>query len=441
MQGPDRSNLSTFLQGISYQTRNDLGDLEKRLTAAINNAMTFGEVHPGTRIQVKLESIGSCLIQGLSEIYTRYFGYKEDGVFVEIGAFDGEQYSNTCGLADLGWSGLYIEPVVKFFNQCRKRHIKNVEVDVLNLAVGDFNGEVIIYLADAWSTTSQRALANYKRIGWWKGKGEEDLIQMVTLNRLLDTYHILPGFDLLTIDVEGSEWDVVKSFDIDYWRPQMVIIELHDVSLKYEPIRDEALQVVGFFAQHGYRIVYKDLGNTIYVADELERRASMRLDLKAFFRNSPDGYCVLRMSDNFPQYLLGGDLDILCVDMESFSEYVQRFGEMYPEMEFRSRKTPSGHIHVDAYVEGKLHFRFDLVNSLQSYKKLTVSDKMLEAIMDGRVLRQDVWVPDDQFDLALRYMEYVEYIDERPDKIKHQHYVELHPDVDYWSVLRRYTNL
>ena len=44
------------------------------------------------------------------------------GTFVEIGAYDGESFSNTSFLADLGWNGLYVEPVPKFAALCRARH-------------------------------------------------------------------------------------------------------------------------------------------------------------------------------------------------------------------------------------------------------------------------------------------------------------------------------
>lgn len=208
--------------------------------------------------------MGDCRISGLEEIYLQHWGYKADGVFVEIGAYDGSSWSNTCGLADIGWTGLYIEPVEASFKRCQERHAGNL-VQVLNYAVGNSAGEVEIHLGGPFSTISEKALANYKRLGWWKGEGELAMVQMITLDELLATYDIAPEFDLLVIDVEGYEWEVIRGFKIDHWRPQMVIIELHDASPKYECIRDECLRIVDFFARHAYSPVYKDLGNTVYV--------------------------------------------------------------------------------------------------------------------------------------------------------------------------------
>ncbi|MCX8505445.1 MAG: hypothetical protein ORN98_02375, partial [Alphaproteobacteria bacterium] len=52
-----------------------------------------------------------CQIKDLAKHYENLFGKKDKGVFVEIGAFDGQEVSNTAGLADLGWRGVYVEPV------------------------------------------------------------------------------------------------------------------------------------------------------------------------------------------------------------------------------------------------------------------------------------------------------------------------------------------
>ena len=43
-------------------------------------------------------------------LFDKYFSNKKDGVFIEIGADDGVQYSNTLFYENLGWTGLCIEP-------------------------------------------------------------------------------------------------------------------------------------------------------------------------------------------------------------------------------------------------------------------------------------------------------------------------------------------
>ncbi len=64
--------------------------------------------------QKKMEYVSQCgqdkfLIENL-------FKGKKNGIFVEIGAFDGIKYSNTYNLeVDYGWAGLCIEPIPEQF--------------------------------------------------------------------------------------------------------------------------------------------------------------------------------------------------------------------------------------------------------------------------------------------------------------------------------------
>ena len=45
----------------------------------------------------------SCQIPYLHHLYSRFLGDRADGVFVEVGAYDGVFVSNTWGLAERGW--------------------------------------------------------------------------------------------------------------------------------------------------------------------------------------------------------------------------------------------------------------------------------------------------------------------------------------------------
>src|SRR5258708_31985867 len=94
----------------------------------------------------------SCQIERLSDIYESIFGQQTDRTFIEVGAFDGENFSNTSGLADAGWRGIYIEPVTSYAMACRTRHRSNPRIMVVNCAVGDAPGTATIHVANAFST-------------------------------------------------------------------------------------------------------------------------------------------------------------------------------------------------------------------------------------------------------------------------------------------------
>jgi hypothetical protein len=95
----------------------------------------------------------NCQILNLSDIFTQYCGDKNDGFFVDVGAYDGYQYSNTFGLSKRGWHGVLVEPNPITFESLKQVHAGRNSILVKN-AVGK-TGKVDLYLSNAISTTSE----------------------------------------------------------------------------------------------------------------------------------------------------------------------------------------------------------------------------------------------------------------------------------------------
>ena len=207
-----------------------------------------------------------CQITGLNEIYKNLFGYKENGTFIEIGANDGQSFSNTCFLADIGWQGVYVEPIKEYYQKCKARHENNKNVHVVHKAISSKDHNLTIYKGGVLSTASKKAYDNFKKISWASNhfKGEKETSQAITLQKLLEINKIQPNFELMVIDVEGFEWEVLKNFKIDQWRPKAVIIELHDNNPNYKCLKDDCDNIVDYFKYHKYKPIYKDKSNTIY---------------------------------------------------------------------------------------------------------------------------------------------------------------------------------
>src|SRR5262245_48523352 len=95
----------------------------------------------------------SCQIPNLRERYESFGLSPHTGYFVEIGAFDGESFSNTSFLADQGWSGLYVEPVPTFCSQIKLRHLFNLNrVSIENSAMAETAGVSDLHLMGTLST-------------------------------------------------------------------------------------------------------------------------------------------------------------------------------------------------------------------------------------------------------------------------------------------------
>lgn len=212
-----------------------------------------------------------CQIPNLSVVYERYLGRKTDGVFVEVGAYDGSSISNTAFLADLGWRGLYVEPVPEYAKMCNQRHKSN-NVVIRQVAVGDKESKVSVNVGGDISTTLNNPKEFYTSIGFpdeaKKHTGKRVIVKQVTLETLLTKEKISAKFDLLVIDTEGTEWSILKAFRINKWMPKMVIVEMHEKSVdwnKSDLIRSSNVMINRYFEQAGYKKIYSDDINTIFI--------------------------------------------------------------------------------------------------------------------------------------------------------------------------------
>lgn len=208
----------------------------------------------------------SCQIPGLHQLYDYYFGNIE-GYFVDLGAYNGVEWSNTYGLAQSGWSGLLIEPNPKEYQSCQWLYSNNPKVQVCNCAIGNYTGKGYLYLGGASSTIRQETIEEYSQVDWLKivGLTPDKCIEcdVFTLDELLKRYDCPYRFEVLSIDIEGSERDVLQVFSINKWQPRMVIIETHEKS-KDKILSSKSVWINHYFDNHGYVKIYSDHINSIY---------------------------------------------------------------------------------------------------------------------------------------------------------------------------------
>lgn len=69
------------------------------------------------------------------------------------------------------------------------------------------------------------------------------------------------------VDTEGFEWPILKTFNLAHWAPKLVIVEVQELQARYlsnERVQADATALYKKFADAGYRIVYKDVVNTVF---------------------------------------------------------------------------------------------------------------------------------------------------------------------------------
>lgn len=196
----------------------------------------------------------------LDKLFQDCFGYKTDGTFVEVGAYDGRSWSHTFAIAEMGWKGVYVEPVPELAALCIKNHAKHRDVTTCCCAAGRTNGLTELHIEPdsiCGSTMNLSICKNPIKL----------LVPMLTLDTILEAAKIQPGFDVLSIDVEFAELEVLAGFTLERWMPKMMIIELCEFhgGPKQEwskPLREHCDRE---FPKLAYRKVYSDAINGVYV--------------------------------------------------------------------------------------------------------------------------------------------------------------------------------
>ena len=217
----------------------------------------------------------SCQIPELATLYRLYLGERNDGFFVEVGAYDGVSYSNSSCLADVGWRGILIEPIPVFAQACRNHYRGNSRIQIVETAVGASNSSVEIMIAGPLTTTNEDILQRYRNVSWAKAD-VQDATTLIVPQRTLDEVLECAGaagspIDVLIVDVEGAEASVFAGFSVERWAPRMIIVELCHThpDLHVTAASDADLQ--RSIEAAGYAVVYKDAINTVLVSNHLSR--------------------------------------------------------------------------------------------------------------------------------------------------------------------------
>jgi FkbM family methyltransferase len=214
----------------------------------------------------------SCQVPHLDFLFQFFLGRKESGVFVEIGAHDGVNCSNTWGIARRGWAGYLVEAIPEYAEKCRQNHKDHTNVIVEQIAIGAIEGEEVTFNIGGQLTTANTELnLEYKNISWAKSVITSSQVKVATkrLDTFLEERGIDPTFDLLVIDVEGFEAQVFSGFELSKWVPKMLIVELTDTHPDLRTNANSDAYLGQEILSNNYQIVYKDCINTVFVHNDV----------------------------------------------------------------------------------------------------------------------------------------------------------------------------
>jgi FkbM family methyltransferase len=141
------------------------------------------------------------------------------GYFVEVGAANGVQFSNTHLLEkQYGWTGILVEPA-----KCWHDHIlANRSAKLDTRCAWSTSGEKVSFcqFADSNLSTTEKYLEEQLRT-WKKKPNERYDVETATLQEILRDAP--PMIDYLSLDVEGSELEVLGAYDFSHYCRVMTV--------------------------------------------------------------------------------------------------------------------------------------------------------------------------------------------------------------------------
>lgn len=174
-------------------------------------------------------------------IYDYFKG--KTGNFLDIGANDGITISNTYKLLKNGWSGTYIEGSPFVFNKL-KSNVMDTNTQCLNYFLSDIRKNTTLYQnlklfddsiepnnIDLLSTIDEKSYLRCKEWGSFR-QMEIECFTFYDIEKELEQNK----YQMISIDIEGLDYEVLSQIDLNKYGTEMVIIEYDNDGLKKKKI-------------------------------------------------------------------------------------------------------------------------------------------------------------------------------------------------------------
>ena len=162
---------------------------------------------------------------------------KRNGYFVEFGATNGVDLSNTHLLEkEFGWTGILAEPAVSWHTALPKNRNCHIDFGCVWSKSGEileFNNALAAELSTIDTFSDCDGHANARK------SGLRYTVPTISLVDLLKKYNAPKYIDYLSIDTEGSEYEILSAFDFDAYNIKIITCE-HN----YTPMQEKIYELL-----------------------------------------------------------------------------------------------------------------------------------------------------------------------------------------------------
>lgn len=177
--------------------------------------------------------------------------FKKDGFFVEFGATNGITLSNSWLLEHkFNWHGILAEPAICW----HKNLVKNRNCRIEKKCVWSKTGKKLLFYETDYaelSTLSQFSGSDGHKMARENNKSYE--VETISLYDLLIKHNAPKNIDYLSIDTEGSEFEILSNFNFQDYKIRIITVE-HNYTPNRKKIKN-LLESKGYknkFNEHSY---------------------------------------------------------------------------------------------------------------------------------------------------------------------------------------------
>lgn len=201
------------------------------------------------------------------ELVWEFFDRRTTGFFIDVGANEPTDGSQTWLLEKKGWNGILIEPLPHLADRLRAERGRSL---VYQVACGAPSHPETVEFYEA-------AAHDHSGLAKYAVDASDDYVQvhrvrMLTLDEIIEQAKC-PAIDFVSVDVEGAEFDVLQGFDLSRLQPSLVLLEDHLFNVKSHRL----------LRASGYRLVRRTGLNSWYIPQHTPYTVTL-LDRMKLFR-------------------------------------------------------------------------------------------------------------------------------------------------------------
>lgn len=159
-----------------------------------------------------------------NELKAAFFGQTSQGFFVEVGANQPQQGSQSWQFEQAGWRGVLVEPQPDLAERLRQARRAHVVAAACSSPANAGKTMTLHVLGPHSSLNPELAVTGVTA-------ESEIAVPIRTLDQILTDAGAPTPLDFVSIDVEGHEVEVLSGFDLARWRPRLILVEDHVTSL------------------------------------------------------------------------------------------------------------------------------------------------------------------------------------------------------------------